>query len=597
MNLEQAKDYIRKMVPQYLKQDNSKKGYVCPICGSGSGHKGTGLTTKDGIHYTCWAGCFTSFDLIDIIGVEYRLTDYTDKLRKACEIFNITIENGRTRTTAKEEFTPIKHAAPVKSNETATEKEDYTQFFEEAARHIEETDYHRGLSLITLKRFKVGFVKEWRHPKIEELAKTDEKYKNVPPSPRLIIPTSPSSYIARDTRKDLTDKEKEYAKSKAGNTKIFNQTAIWEAVKPIFVVEGEIDALSVIDAGGEAVALGGIGNAKALVAMLETKPPKEPLLLALDKDERGQKAERELAEALEKLHIPFYRVDITGDCKDANEALNTDKQRFRLLVHEAENIEAQMLEAEKEKLRREAASFTLKDFWDKVEKSKTASFIPTGFGGLDSLLDGGLYPGLYFVGAVSSLGKTTFCLQIADQIAQGGNDVIIFSLEMAREELIAKSLSRLTLIEDLRTNHTKDHAKTTRGILTGTRYAGYSLEEKKLIAKATDTYNRYAQNIYIVEGVGDVGVADIRDRVQKHIRITGKTPVVVIDYLQIIAPYDVHCTDKQNTDKAVMLLKQLSRDAEVPIIGISSFNRENYNAPVSMASFKESGKRNLCHAV
>ena len=65
--------------------------------------------------------------------------------------------------------------------------------------------------------------------------------------------------------------------------------------------------------------------------------------------------------------------------------------------------------------------------------------------------------------------------------------------------------------------------------------------------------------------------------------------MVLIDYLQIIAPADVRATDKQNTDKAVLELKRLSRDYSIPIIGISSFNRDNYTAPVNMASFKESG--------
>ena len=69
----------------------------------------------------------------------------------------------------------------------------------------------------------------------------------------------------------------------------------------------------------------------------------------------------------------------------------------------------------------------------------------------------------------------------------------------------------------------------------------------------------------------------------------GKPPVVVIDYLQILSPVDIRATDKQNVDKNVLELKRLSRDYQLPIIGISSFNRESYNVPVSMASFKESG--------
>jgi len=39
----------------------------------------------------------------------------------------------------------------------------------------------------------------------------------------------------------------------------------------------------------------------------------------------------------------------------------------------------------------------------------------------------------------------------------------------------------------------------------------------------------------------------------------------------------------------VLELKRISRDYKIPVIGISSFNRDNYTAPVNMAAFKESG--------
>jgi replicative DNA helicase len=48
-------------------------------------------------------------------------------------------------------------------------------------------------------------------------------------------------------------------------------------------------------------------------------------------------------------------------------------------------------------------------------------------------------------------------------------------------------------------------------------------------------------------------------------------------------------TDKQNTDKAVMELKRVSRDFKTPVLAISSFNRQSYNSPVTMEAFKESG--------
>lgn len=97
------------------------------------------------------------------------------------------------------------------------------------------------------------------------------------------------------------------------------------------------------------------------------------------------------------------------------------------------------------------------------------------------------------------------------------------------------------------------------------------------------------QNIFISEGIGDIGAAQVRKEVQKHISLTGRKPTIIIDYLQILAPHNERATDKQNTDKAVLELKRISRDVKIPVIAISSFNRQSYNSPVTMEAFKESG--------
>ena len=88
---------------------------------------------------------------------------------------------------------------------------------------------------------------------------------------------------------------------------------------------------------------------------------------------------------------------------------------------------------------------------------------------------------------------------------------------------------------------------------------------------------------------GEVGAKQIRETAEKHISITGKRPVVIIDYLQILSPYNERYTDKQNTDKAVLELKRISRDHKLPVIAISSFNRMSYNGGAKMEAFKESG--------
>ena len=110
-------------------------------------------------------------------------------------------------------------------------------------------------------------------------------------------------------------------------------------------------------------------------------------------------------------------------------------------------------------------------------------------------------------------------------------------------------------------------------------------------------YEQYAYRVFISEGLGNVGVDSIRKEVELHFQVTGRKPVVVVDYLQIMAPANERSSDKQNIDKNVLELKRLSRDQKIPIVCISSLNRDNYSQPISMQGYKESGatKVSLTH--
>lgn len=245
--------------------------------------------------------------------------------------------------------------------------------------------------------------------------------------------------------------------------------------------------------------------------------------------------------------------------------------------------------AEKSVLEAQVNRNKILGFLERIDRSVNEPPIPTGFKQLDEILDGGIREGLHVLGAISSLGKTTLVMQIADQIAQYGEDVLIFSLEMGTNELIAKSVSRLSLYGALEDGKPTDNAKSTNDILTGSKHADYSDYETNLIEDSIIKYSEYSENIYIHEGEQVTSALTVDGITRKHKEVTGKTPIVIIDYLQILEPIDQHATEKMNTDKSVKILKQLSRDLETTVIAISSFNRMNYNTPVSMVSFKESG--------
>lgn len=595
MNREEARKYIVEHPEIYMTRDKSKKGFICPICGSGSGKNGTGITEnpKNPFHFTCWnAECKAQGDVLEFIGKKYGLTNYNDILRKGCEIYGIQyndltseyippIKNNNSSSEGNKTATPNKPKAPVE------EEPSQEAFIAECAKHIEDTDYllNRGISIETQKRFNIGYCKEWKNPKAPK----------APATPRVIIPTSKTSYLARDTRtnedlKAMSEEQqtivKRYSKQKVGSIKPFNIQAL-DQNAPCFITEGEIDALSVEELGFNCVGLGGAQNARKFAEYIKQQANTPRVILWLDDDGAGKTAQETIATALKEQNKPFVVMKETG-YKDANEYLNAFRDAMKNDLEEA----IKEFDREKEEQRLEylgtATNFYLDEFVNRIKENENKEAVKTGFEQLDNILDGGLYDGLYTIGAISSLGKTTFILQVADQIAQQGQDVLIYSLEMSRDELIAKSISRMTARLDLDRNGNTSHAKTTRGILQGKFYKTYSQEERHLIAEAVDLYRQPAKNIFIKEGNGTT-IDDIRKEIEKHHNATGNAPVVIIDYLQIITTADSRKSDKQAMDLNVSELKRISRDYKTPVVVISSFNRGNYSTPVDMESFKESG--------
>ena len=213
--------------------------------------------------------------------------------------------------------------------------------------------------------------------------------------------------------------------------------------------------------------------------------------------------------------------------------------------------------------------------------------IKTGFNCFDDQMDGGIYPGLYVLGAISSMGKTSFMLQLADQIAAQGESVLYFTLEMGAHELIAKSLSRYSYLS---AGMIESEAATARSITNRQKRAELNNYQRINVDKAKENYRaEISNNVWYYESIGDIGVKDIRREVDKHYKTAGKAPIVFIDYLQILRPYSEYWTEKRNTDKAITELRKLSRDYAMTIFCISSLNRGSYKGDIEMDAFKESG--------
>ena len=212
---------------------------------------------------------------------------------------------------------------------------------------------------------------------------------------------------------------------------------------------------------------------------------------------------------------------------------------------------------------------------EEIKAFIAASNTKTGFYQFDKLA-GGLYPGLYVLGAISSLGKTTFVQQIADNVAAAGKPVLFFSLEMSRLEMASKSISRLTARIDFA--NAVSSLKIRAGVTS------------RNVEEAIESYQAaVGDRMQIIEGGFDTTVDSITEYTRAYIeQHEGQKPLVIVDYLQILQGTQKGAI-RENVDYNVVELKRLARALDVPVIVISSINRGNYLYPIDFESFKESG--------
>ena len=603
MDREQARVEAKRRIEEYLQQRgiDTRKEFPCLNPEHNDREPSMSLDRKHNIVH-CFA-CKASYDIFDLVRLEYGL-DSRAAFEKAYELLGIRVDENQSRSKSKAReggsgMSGQNHDKTGQDTQPHTQPhththtqpgEDNTGYYKACMSRIGATDYpqRRGLSAETLERHWIGFEPEFR-------TRDGEDKSRFVSWRAIIIPTGRYSYTVRNTDPEAGKKNRYRNR---GNAQLFNAQILQKATRPVYVVEGEIDAMSIEEAGGEALGLGSLDNAELLLRTLENKRPSQPLIIALDVEEESKQAtvdsaEKLLTDGLERLHLTYIVYKPYVGYHDANEALCRDRAAFVEAVSEGtkrvEDAVKQAEEAELEEYLTTSAGANLQSFIDGITESVNTPCLPTGFETLDRVIDGGLYEGLITIGAISSLGKTSLVLQIADQIAKAGTDVLIFSLEMARAELMSKSISRHTLQLALAEEKDSRSAKTARGITDGKRYINYSLLERKLIQDAISAYGEYASRLFIQEGVGTIGTAEIRETVEKHIRLTGRRPLVIVDYLQIVAPYSDRATDKQVVDNCVLELKRMSRDCKIPVIAISSFNRAGYKLEATFEQLKESG--------
>ncbi len=438
---------------------------------------------------------------------------------------------------------------------------DYTDYYITSALRLGTSDTAKkllskyGIGLKAAKRFAVGFDPEWSN-------QTDGEYEHhLAGHPCLIIPINASSYAVYDTQTTM--------QIKVGSLGLLNIESLDSAHKsPVFIVETEMDVLSLAEIGEEAISLGRKENTEILLDKIEKTGPGTAFVVSLKHNDSCPEVLCRITKEFGASNVSYIVNDVAGKYKDINKALLDDREALEKAVAEAKHKVNSNPDG--------IGNYILCKMDEEISAFKENLNLKTGFENLDKYA-GSIYPGLYVIGAISSLGKTTFAHQIADKMASEKHHVLFFSFEQSRMELVSKSLARISAQRNLHTTITSLDVRMNGDM-------------KEIFDLRNDYINMVGNYLTVVEGDFLCTASKIRETVQNYIVRTGVKPVVIVDYLQII-PGNIgdKGSKKDSIDENLTKLKWLSRSEAVPVILVSSINRSNYLTTIDFESFKESG--------
>lgn len=201
--------------------------------------------------------------------------------------------------------------------------------------------------------------------------------------------------------------------------------------------------------------------------------------------------------------------------------------------------------------------------------------IPSGFKDIDEKLAGFQRSDLIILAARPSMGKTALALNFAHNVAvQANQPVLMFSLEMSKEQLVDRLLSMESGVDAwaLRT-----------GNLTDTDF------EK--IGRAMGTLSE--AQIFIDDSPG-ITISDLRTKARReaHQRPLG---LIIVDYLQLMSGGSRYGGDGNRVQEISEIsrgLKGVARELNVPVLALSQLSRsvENRNPQIpQLADLRESG--------
>ncbi len=250
---------------------------------------------------------------------------------------------------------------------------------------------------------------------------------------------------------------------------------------------------------------------------------------------------------------------------DAAEILEEAEKKILEVAKEKQNIDyVSIKEILKENIKRIHAA---------CDKSGQVSGISTGFKDLDNMLSGLQKSDLFIMAGRPAMGKTTFALNIAKNVAmKDNNTVIIFSLEMADVQLGEKLISMQADV---------DTEKMKKGEVSDSDWIAIG-----------ESLNAYSEaNIFIDHSSG-ISVNEIRNKCRRLASKQGSLELIVIDHLQLMETGKQEENRNQEISKITRSLKGLAKEMNCTVIALCQLSRQpgtrKGNRPI-LSDLRDSG--------
>lgn len=223
----------------------------------------------------------------------------------------------------------------------------------------------------------------------------------------------------------------------------------------------------------------------------------------------------------------------------------------------------------------------IKDSFETIEKlsekKERVTGIPTGFYDLDMLTSGFQSSDLIIVAGRPSMGKTAFCLCIAQHAGiEKGQPVAIFSLEMAKEQLVIRMLCAEARV---------DSHKLRSGFLAKSDWP-----------KLTTAAGRLSEAPIFIDDTPGTSVLEMKAKARR-LKSEHGLSLIIVDYLQLMSGRGERRrggpdTREQEISEISRSLKALAKELSVPVIALSQLNRaveSRQDKRPMLADLRESG--------